>query len=210
MSSNNRYQQPCQVDWSKEQEEQKKQDRTILKPLAVFAGVVIAAAAFTHGCMDSFNKTAAIQRQQAFAAQPPLTSEQEEYRKFFAKHGSPAPVEMAKAVTAVKPHNRPVLAAVAVVESNGNPKAVGDGGSSHGAFQVQPRHWSKVSTSPVQQALQAERILEALVESRGSLRCNPRRLRAGLAAYNGGNAPSVASWRYADRVIALSKKAVML
>ena len=89
-------------------------------------------------------------------------------------------------------------------------QAVGDGGSSHGAFQVQPRHWSKVSTSPVQQALQAERILEALVESRGSLRCNPRRLRAGLAAYNGGNAPSVASWRYADRVIALSKKAVML
>lgn len=197
----NRYQQPCQVDWSKEQEEQKKQDRTILRPLAIFAGVVIAASTLTYGCLDGVGKTAVIQQRQAFAAQPPLTSEQEEYRKFFAKHGSPAPVEMAKAVTATKPHNRPVLAAVAVIESNGNPKAVGDGGSSHGAFQVQPRHWSKVSSSPVQQALQAERILEELVASNAG-----RQLRRGLITYNGGNNPPGISYRYADRVIALAKQ----
>ncbi len=119
----------------------------------------------------------------------------------FRRHGSPAPDTMTMAVSAVKPENRAIITAIAIVESNGNPTAVGDGGKSHGAWQVQPEHWGPVSLSPVQQALQAERILEELVASmpRGSLR-------RGLAVYNGGVRPPERAWRYADRVIALSKK----
>lgn len=196
----NRYQQPCSIDWSAEE---KQQDRTILRPLAVFFGIAISLSVLTHGCIDSADKTAAISQRAAAADSPALTSEQEEYRRFFAQHGSPAPVEMAKAVMAAKPHNRPVLAAVAIVESNANPKAVGDGGSSHGAFQVQPRHWSKVSSSPVQQALQAEQILEELVASNAR---GANRWRTALVRYNSGGTTNPVSHRYAARVIALAKE----
>ena len=140
---------------------------------------------------------------------PALTREQKTYRALFQKHGSPAPDAMARAVTVAKPKNRPLLAAVAIIESNANPRAVGDDGKSIGAWQIQPHHWGKVSTDdPAQQALLAERIIEELVasEPRGSLRRNARRIRAGLAAYNGGTRPHRCSWRYADRVLALSKK----
>jgi len=90
------------------------------------------------------------------------------------------------------------MAAIAVAESNGDPAAVGDGGESLGAFQVQPKHHGPVSASPVQQALQAEKILEELVQaSRG-------RLRQGLAKYNGGSNPSAVSDRYAVKVMRLA------
>jgi hypothetical protein len=197
----NRYQQPCLSDWS---DEQKKQDLSILRPLGAFAGLVVVAIAFVHGCTEGMDKTATIRQREVLAAIPPLTSEQEEYRKFFAKHGSPTPVEMAKAITAVKPQNRPVLAAVAVVDSSGDPRAIGDGGDSIGAWQIQPKHWGLVSSDPAKQALKAEAILEALVESRGRLRHDSRRLRASLAAYNGGNNPPRTSYCYADRVIKLA------
>lgn len=194
----NRYQQPCSTDWSAEE---KEQDRTILRPLAVFFGIAISLSALTHGCIDSADKTAAISQRAAAAASPALTSEQEEYRRFFAQHGSPAPVEMAKAVTVAKHHNRPVLASMAVVESNATPWAVGDGGDSIGAWQIQPKHHGKVSSDPVKQALKAERILEDLTTSnvRGGLRCR-------IAKYNGGINPPGISYRYADRVIALAKE----
>jgi len=130
------------------------------------------------------------------APKPQLTYEQEQFKSFFQRHGSPVPDQMAVAVTATK---RPALmAAIAVVESNGNPKASGDSGESKGAWQVQAKHWGKVSTDPVSQALQAERILEELLSSR-------RSLRSGLAQYNGGTRPPKISYRYADRIIKLKK-----
>lgn len=124
-----------------------------------------------------------------------------EYVSFFERHGSPAPVQMAQAIEAVKPENRPILAAVAVVESNGTPTAKGKA-SEKGAFQVIEKHWGPVSESPVQQALQAERILEELAASnaRGSLRC-----KATLARYNGGSEPPRSSRRYAERVISIAR-----
>lgn len=130
----------------------------------------------------------------------PLTAEQQRYAAFFAKHGSPAPEDMAVAVTQAKPKNRPVLAAVAVQESNGTPWAVGDNGESHGSMQVQPKHWGKVPADPVGQILQAERILDELVASA------PRRsLRCGLARYNGGTTPGQRAYRYASRVLKLAQ-----
>jgi len=97
------------------------------------------------------------------------------------------------------------MAAIAVAESNGDPAAVGDGGESLGAFQVQEKHWMKafgpVPVSPVQQALQAEKILDELVAShaRGNLR-------RGLAHYNGGVKPPRISFDRADRVMKLAKE----
>ena len=130
----------------------------------------------------------------------PDISQYETYKIFFKHHGSPVPSVMAMAVQEVKPKNRPKIAAIAAVESNGRPWAVGDKGASKGAWQVQGKHWGKVPMSAVEQALQAERILEELVasEPRGSLRC-------ALAKYNGGTKPPAISYRYAARVIELKK-----
>jgi len=103
--------------------------------------------------------------------------------EYFRRKGSPTPNQMAEAVLATSQPR--LMASIAIRESHGNPKAVGDGGKSRGAFQCQPRHWKhlmyekKVSNDPVIQALDSERILEALVAE------NDGNLKKGLNAYNG-------------------------
>ena len=130
--------------------------------------------------------------------QPTLTHH-DTLQTFFTFHGSPTPSIMASAVLQTKNPN--LMAAIAVRESNGTPWAVGDGGKSKGAFQVQEKYWGKVSPNVLDQAIQAEKILEELSASnaRGSLRYN-------LAKYNGGNNPPRVSFKYADRVIRLTKQ----
>jgi len=148
-----------------------------IRHVYMIAGWFIVLGLYTitlKTCVDS------IPNKPAPALKTQLTYEQEQFKSFFQRHGSPAPDQMAVAVTATK---RPALmAAIAVVESNGDPKAVGDRGTSKGAWQVQAKHWGEVPTDPVSQALQAERILEELLSSR-------RSLRSGLARYNGGGKP---------------------
>lgn len=99
------------------------------------------------------------------------------FSEYFRQQGSPYPSEMAKAVLATR---RPrLMASIAVRESGGDPKAVGDGGKSRGAFQVQSRHWGIVSKDAVEQALQSERVLgDLLVECDGNLK-------KALNRYNG-------------------------
>lgn len=124
----------------------------------------------------------------------PALTHYDKLHVFFKAHNSPVPSVMSVAVLQTKNPN--LMAAVAVKESNGTPWAVGDGGSSKGAFQVQSKHWGKVPDSAVHQALQAERILEELVAS------SPRRkLRRGLAKYNGGIRPARVSYKYADDIL---------
>ena len=54
------------------------------------------------------------------------------------------------------------------------------------------------SVACLEQALQAEKILEELLaDRRGRLRC-------ALAAYNGGTKPNKRAYRYADRVLRLT------
>ena len=177
-----------------EREQMRKQEQKIVNRMAatavVSALVMLAAATCSTGKPEP---------KAVYIQQPPvvsLTSEQAEYRDFFIRHGSPAPSEMAVAVTQTK---RPALmSAIAVKESNGDPKAVGDSGASKGAFQVQEKHWGKVPSDAVGQALQAERILEELLSS-------ARHLRSGLARYNGGTKPPRAAYRYADHILALKR-----
>ena len=84
---------------------------------------------------------------------------------------------MAKAV--VSTNNPKRMAAVAIIESNGNPKAKGKSGE-RGAFQVIEKEFGKVSKNPTKQAEQSEDILEDLVrESHGNLK-------VALRKYNGG------------------------
>jgi hypothetical protein len=83
---------------------------------------------------------------------------------YFKKSGSRSPQEMADAVLNSHRNSR-LLAAVAVVESGGNPRVVRSGykGRHHGAFQVNPRHWQDVPLDAAGQAKQAERIIEELL-----------------------------------------------
>lgn len=116
----------------------------------------------------------------------------------FKHHKSPVPNVMANAVLGTAyPY---LLTGIAVKESNGTPWAIGDSGKSKGAFQVQEKHWGSVPIEASEQAKQAAAILEALFESRGSLRCRPT-LRRTLAQYNGGTRPPKISYRYADAVM---------
>jgi len=83
---------------------------------------------------------------------------------YFKRNGSKTPEEMAYAVLQTK--SPKLLAAMAVVESDGNHAVRNTGYKKrhHGAFQVNPRHWGKVPANPVNQAKQAERILEDLTD----------------------------------------------
>lgn len=127
-----------------------------------------------------------------------ITEQQHTLAGVFKNNGSKQPLEMAIAVSKTK---RPkLMTAIAIVESNGNPTAVGDSGASKGAFQVQAKHWGAVPTTALEQATQAERILDELIVA------NRGRLRQALAEYNGGTKPPKQSYRYADRVITITRK----
>lgn len=172
--------------------------QSVFASLTAICVLVIVTGIMMHSCVDGTVKTA--ENQEKYYSRPfTLTPQQMGYAEFFRKHGSPAPEVMAIAVTQTK---RPALmSALAIAESNGDPQAVGDNGDSKGAFQVQEKHWGPVSESPVQQALQAEKILEELVQaSRG-------RLRYGIARYNGGTNPPAVSHRYTVKVLKLAKEA---
>lgn len=187
------------TDVSEQIKRNEAKDAKTIKMLGYTCTLGIAVAVIgvmVFSCTEAVVRTA--ENQERYYSQPvQFTAEQEEYRDFFRRHGSPVPEQMAVAVTATK---RPALmAAIAVKESNGTPTAIGDNGDSKGAFQVQEKHWGPVSDSPVQQALQAERILEALVESRGNLR-------RGLTHYNGGTQPPRVSYQYADGVVRLAQE----
>lgn len=144
------------TDCSEQIRKNEAEDAKTMKMLGytcTLAVVVLAMGVLMHSCTEAVVRTA--ENQERYYSQPlQLTPEQQGYAVFFKKHGSPAPEQMAMAVTATK---RPALmAAIAVKESNADPQAVGDSGDSKGAFQVQEKHWGPVSDSPVQQALQAE------------------------------------------------------
>ena len=116
--------------------------------------------------------------------------------RFFESKGSPQPERMATAVLQTK---RPrMMAKIAIRESGGDPKAVGDKGKSKTAFQMQEKHWyklmheGKASSDPVIQALDSERIIEDLIVA------NNGNLRKALNAYNG----DVTKRTYAKNILA--------
>jgi len=86
------------------------------------------------------------------------------FSEYFRKAGSKQPEEMANAV--LKTEKPKLLAAIAVVESGGNPSVRNSGYKQrhHGAFQVNPKYWGKVPKDASGQAKQAENILRELTK----------------------------------------------
>lgn len=74
-----------------------------------------------------------------------------------------------------------MAAAIALVESNCNPYAIGDSGASRGAWQIQDKHWrhfaGKVSHDPFVQAAQFDAVFTYLLDTRS--------LPGATSAYNG-------------------------
>lgn len=83
---------------------------------------------------------------------------------YFKKNGSKTPEEMANAL--LKTRSPRLLSAIAKVETGGNPTVMRSGFRKQhdGAFQVNPKYWGKVPKDAVGQALQAETILQELVD----------------------------------------------
>jgi hypothetical protein len=134
--------------------------------------------------------------------QPPIIPQIDKKTEFFAtefkKRNSPVPYDMAIAVTKTI---RPVLyTSLSIEESDGDPKAIGDGGKSIGAFQIQPQHYGPVPKHIDGQAQKAQVILEGLIKE------NKGRLRISLAKYNGGDRPPKQSFAYADRILKRTKE----
>lgn len=66
--------------------------------------------------------------------------------------------EQWRAISRINPDRQYQLAKIAWCESRFDPNAVGDGGLSIGAWQVQPRFWGSVPDTLEEQAVQADRI----------------------------------------------------
>lgn len=135
--------------------------------------------------------------QQLLTAEHKVKTMQQNKEQFlenmFKEHQSPCPKTMAKTVLKT---SRPALyASLSMEESGGDPNAIGDGGKSFGAFQIQAQHWGPVPRQLDGQAAKAQKILEGHIkETKGNLR-------KALAMYNGGDRPPKKSYAYADRII---------
>ena len=79
----------------------------------------------------------------------PLNEHQRDYRLTY---------HQTLALERVAPHRREAMARIAFCESGFDADAVGDGGASLGAWQVQPRFWGSVPATLEEQAAQADRI----------------------------------------------------
>lgn len=146
--------------------------------------VLVVAVLLTVGMTVDYRTEVRVHEQKTAEKPQPLPSHNRNLTAFFEQQGSPIPARMAGSV-----HGKPLLAAIAATESNGNPKARGKKGE-RGAFQVMPKYWGKVPRRPEHQARQADTILaELLRESGGDVR-------EALGRYNGDR-----SGRYAERVL---------
>jgi hypothetical protein len=135
--------------------------------------------------VDNIKKPVIINTAQCFTCHYKLAMKQ-----YFKKVGSKQPERMANAIIQTKQPR--LYAAISVVESGGNPSIHKSGYKKrhYGAFQVNPKHWGRVSQDPVEQALQAENILQELVQEKGSLK-------RALSAYGGDSTN-----KYQRRVLA--------
>lgn len=110
--------------------------------------------------------------------------------KYFEQAGSKAPEQMAEAVLVTK---RPrLMAAIAKVESNGNPHIRNTGYKNRysGAWQT-GKHWGKVTADVTEQALIAEFALESHIkDAKGNLK-------RGLNGYGGDSTD-----RYSRKILA--------
>jgi hypothetical protein len=87
-----------------------------------------------------------------------------------------------------------IYAAIAKVESDFRPQIIGDGGDSHGMFQIQRKYHGWLGDGVQHQTDLCQRILEPLIARHG--------LEEGIRRYNGSGP---AARRYSKRIIELSR-----
>ncbi|QOX80797.1 hypothetical protein FY034_17385 (plasmid) [Trichlorobacter lovleyi] len=116
----------------------------------------------------------------------------------YARYGSPSPNAMAIAITSTeKPH---LSMAQSIIESAGNPSAVGLSGE-EGGWQVIPDCWWPVPKKPRDQAVQAQTILSLL--GNGGNDTSLMRMQTALRKYN-GSIKNQKTRVYADKVLQLA------
>jgi hypothetical protein len=123
--------------------------------------------------------------------------QRERIRAYLAAHGGKHPDLVAAACMATSAPE--LLAAICLVESTANPYCrPGDKGQSIGGWQVQPRHWGRVSSEAWRQAQQAEWVYLTLL-----MRNNGDQI-AALREYNAGDRwrEKTKSAKYASTVLA--------
>ena len=182
------------IDYKNYMMEQPK--KSIRHSLLVAGGLGLIIAMMVVSCVKGIDKTIELEeinnapyRQQ----RQEILNRNDKLADAFHNAGSADPHLMAKACRATK--DPKLMAAVAIVESNGTPHAVGRSGE-RGAWQVIPKVWGSVPKSADGQARQAERILDELVAA------SPRRsLLQGLSAYNTGRYNSKVGRQYAMKVL---------
>ena len=141
--------------------------RPCYRALAVIAAVLLAHS-------GSLSHRVAEQPATSCQADPltiPPTKHESKLAAYFRSKGSPAPERMAHAVSQTSVPR--LMAAVAVVESNGKVNAVNRHSKARGAFQVKEKFHGRVRVhqgAEVVQALQSERILSDLIEEKGTLK----------------------------------------
>lgn len=147
---------------------QREKRRNRLKATAVMG--LIAAAYILASTIDYKEQEEAYkQRFPMIKSHNSITDKEEKLTSYFRKKGSPNPQAMAEAVLRTKSPR--LMAAIATIETNGNPtkRNTGYRKQHSGAFQVNKKYWGPVSTNPVQQALQAENALEEFIKQTGSI-----------------------------------------
>jgi hypothetical protein len=102
--------------------------------------------------------------------QADMLDRQLEMSGYFHKIKARSPQDMAVAVLSTK--SPKLLAAMSKIETGGDHtvRAAGYKKRHHGAWQVNPKYWGPVSSNPIKQAMQVEKILMDLVnESNGKI-----------------------------------------
>lgn len=133
-------------------------------------GTIIFAALVAKSCDQQEQEALRKSLMSCIPAHKDITNEEWKMSLYFQKKGSKKPVEMAQAVLKTKKPR--LMAAIAVVETNGNPEVRRSGYKKrhHGAFQVNPKYWGPVSHDALSQALQAEDALDTFKKtSKGKL-----------------------------------------
>jgi hypothetical protein len=158
--------------------------------LGVSSVVIAAAAGSLAGIEANINNGTENVRTVKYSDIFDIINEQR--MRFVAEHGVADPAALVAAVRHSAMAN--LLISVAIEESRGDPVAVGSAGE-QGAWQVIASDWGAVPKDMIGQAVQAERIIRALlIDANGDKR-------KALARYNGGPTPPGKSYRYAERIL---------
>ncbi len=129
----------------------------LMHALLVFL-VVYLLVSGSKACIEPAAAKTTAQTEQATSTVTPDTGEVLAVTVSNGNTTIPLTVEQYQAISRIHTSRRFDLTMIAWCESRIDPSAIGDGGLSLGAWQVQPRFWGTVPSTIEEQADQADRI----------------------------------------------------